>query len=443
MNKTLDIPITFSSMTRFALPTIGAQVFMSIYSMVDSLFVSNLVGTDALSAVNIVSPLIMVIMAISTMLGQGGRALVSAQLGAGERLIARQNFSMLTAISFAGSAVIAIVSLIFLDPLLTMLGANSQVITLCKEYTIPVLIIIPLAMLGMVFDTFFIAEGRPKNGSALSIAGGVANIVLDWLFIAVFGWGVAGAAWATSIGYSVGAVGGFTYFFLHRTGNIFLVKPVFRGQTLLKICTNGVSEMIMMLSGSIVTIVLNNIMIRLAGADGVAAIAVIVYAESLLSALYYGYDYGVSSLASYNFGKGDTKNLQAYFRINIRVSIIAGIVITLASLALAWPLTAIFVRPDTHVFTMAVHGFRIVAVSFLFMGINDFASSFFTALNDGKTSGFIALVRTFILSLATLLVFSWLWGVEGLWFSLPAAEGLTLIISIGYFISKKKVFNYA
>lgn len=443
MEKSLDIPITASSMVRFALPTIGAQVFMSIYSMIDSLFVANLVGTDALSAVNIVMPALMIIMAISTMLGQGGRALVSAQLGAGETLVARQNFSLVTAVSFVSSAILAVLGLVFLNPLLGILGANDQVLQLCREYAVPLFTIIPLAMLGMVFDTFFIAEGRPGVGSGLSVAGGITNIVLDWLFIAVLDWGVAGAAWATGIGYSISAVGGLVYFAFHRTGHLFLVRPVFRGRALLKMSTNGASEMVMMLSGSVVNIVMNNIMIRLAGADGVAAIAVVVYAESLLTALYYGYDYGVSALASYNFGKGDTENLRAYFRINMRITILAGVVISVASFALAWPLTAIFARPDTNVFNMAVGGFRIVAISFLFMGVNDFASSFFTALNDGKSSGIIAFIRTFVLSLATLVVFSALWGVAGVWAALPAAEALSLIVSVGFLVRKRKVFNYA
>lgn len=443
MAESLDIPITAKSMLKFAFPTIIAQVFMGIYGVADGLIVANFVDTDALSAVNIFLPLLMIVMAVATMLGTGGKALVAAQLGASEELTARQNFTAITIVAFVASAILAILGLIFLNPLLFVLGCNEQLLPLCQAYAVPVLIFIPLAILGMELSGFFIAEGKPELGSALLVIGGVINIVLDLLFIGLWGMGIAGAAWASVAGYCFGAIASIAFFVANKKGNIFFVRPVFRMQAIIKMCTNGISEMIMMCSGSIVTIVLNNIMIRLAGSDGVAAITIILYAESILATIYFGYNMGVSPLASFNFGKNDTDNLKAFFRINMIITVIACVGTFILAIIVAQPIIACFARPGTNVFELANSGFFIVALSFIFMGINDFASSFFTALNDGKTSGIISVMRTLVISLATLIIFPIFWGITGVWASMPAAEVLSLAIS-GYFLyTKRSVYHYA
>lgn len=443
MAKSLDMPITFRTMLRFAAPTIAAQLFMSIYSTVDGLFVANLVGTDALSAVNIVMPSLMVILAVASMVSAGGRAFVAAQLGAGKQQEARENFSLVIAVSFGAALALSLAGLVAMDPLLHVMGSDDTLLDLCRAYATPLFIIMPLAMLGMVFDTFFMVEGKPGIGGILSIAGGVLNIILDYLFIALFGWGVAGAAIATGIGYSVSAVVGLVYFAVRRNGNLCLVKPVWRPNALAKISGNGASEMVMMLAGSVSTVVMNNVMMGLAGSDGVAAISIIVYVMSILSAVYYGYDYGVSALASYNFGKDDHERLRRYHSINLRVTIIAGACILGASLIASQSLTGFFARPGTHVFDLAVQGFGICSFAFLVMGVNDYASSFFTALNDGRTSAIIAFMRTFVFTLAALIIMPALWGIVGLWFALPAAELASLAVSSYYLIAKRNVYHYA
>lgn len=443
MAKTLDIPISVSSMARFALPTIFAQVFMSIYSMVDGLFVSNLVSTNALGAVNIVSPILMVILAVGAMLSQGGRALVSAQLGAGRHREARENFSLLVVVAFTVSAFLSAVGLLFLDPLLSILGANEVLLQLCREYAIPILIIIPVAMLSFIASAFLIAEGRPGLGSVLTVVGGLINVALDYVFIALFQMGIVGAALATGIGYAVPALIGMVFFAANRKGNIFLVRPKMRIEALVKMSTNGISEMVMMLSGSVCTVVMNNVMIRLGGADGVAAISIIVYAISILSAIYYGYDYGVSPLASYNFGKHEHTRLKSYYRINMGITAVMGVVMLVVCVLATDVLVGIFARPGTPVYDLATTGLRIVALCFLFMGFNDFASSFFTALNDGKTSGIIAFARTFVISIICLIVLPVLWGLTGLWLAMPAAELISLAVSFYYLHTKKKVYHYA
>lgn len=430
-------------MARFALPTIFAQVFMSIYSMVDGLFVSNLVSTDALGAVNIVYPVMLVILAVGAMLSQGGRALVSAQLGAGRQQEARENFSLLVAVAFVASALLSVAGLVFLDPLLGILGANNELLQLCREYAIPLLIIIPFAMLSFITSAFLIAEGRPGLGSALTVLGGLINVALDYVFIALLHWGVAGAALATGIGYTVPALIGMVFFAANRKGHIFFVRPKMRFEALRKMSTNGISEMIMMLSGSVSTVVMNNVMIRLAGADGVAAISIILYAISILSAVYYGYDYGVSPLASYNFGKREYDRLKSYYRINMRITALMGAVMCVVCIGAADMLVGVFVRPGVPVYDLATTGLRIVAACFLFMGFNDFASSFFTALNDGKTSGIIAFMRTFVITIIFLLLFPALFGLMGLWFAMPAAELASLAVSFHYLYHKKKVYHYA
>lgn len=443
MTKSLDFSISASSMLRFALPTIFAQVFMSVYSTIDGLFVSNLVGTDALSAVNIVMPALMVILAISAMLSAGARALVAAQLGGGNLQGARENFTLVIAFSFGCAFVLSLLGIVFMDPLLMFMGSDQALLSLCRAYALPLFILMPVAMLGMIFNTFFIVDGRPGIGGALSVLGGVVNITLDYVFIAVFGWGVTGAAIATGLGYSLAAAVGVVYFSRRRDEKIHMVRPVWHGRALLKMMGNGASEMVMMLSGSVITVVLNRLMMGLAGSDGVAAVSIIVYSISILSAAFMGYDYGVSPLASYNFGKRDHDRLKRYNRINLCMTAAFGVGIFLAAVLASEQLVGLFVRPDTNVFLLSVEGFGIVSFSFLFMGFNEYASSFFTALNDGKTSAIISFLRTFVLTLAALAVMPRLWGITGLWLAMPVAELASLAVSAYYLVAKRHVYHYA
>lgn len=443
MDHSLNIKITAGKLLKYSLPTIISMVFMSIYTTVDGIFISNYVGTNGLSAINIVMPLMMIVLSIGMMLGAGGNALVAKKMGEGKTAEARQNFSLITLVAFLISVVISVIALIFREPILRVLGADDILIPLSLEYAVPLFIILPFALFGVFFQMFFIADGKPQLGMIISVLGGVTNIVLDYLFIAVYGMGLFGAALATGIGYSVPAVIGLFYFALQRKGNLFFVKPVFDWHVIAKSSANGASEMVTMLSTSVITIVFNNILIRLAGADGVAAITIILYIQGILSSVYMGYSSGIGPIISYNYGKEDTDKLKKIYSLSLRIILAMSITSLAVSLIFAEPLVGIFAEKGTAVFSMSVEGFRIFAVSFIFMGFNGFSSAMFTALNNGKISAILSFFRTLVFILIMALVLPLIWGITGVWIATPVAEVLAIFMTVYYFKKMKPVYKYA
>ena len=442
MQHTLDRSISPGMLLRFSLPTIASSIFMSVYSSVDGVFVSRLIGTDALSAVNLVMPLVLFAMVIGTMFGAGGNALVAKKLGEGKNEEAKQDFSLLVAVAFVVSCALCILGLVFLGPLLRLLGADAGLLGLCRDYAVPTLLLYPLSVFSMLFQMSFITVGRATVGLLLSVAGGLTNIALDYWFIAKLGGGIAGAAIATGIGYAVPALAGLVYFWAFRRGSLYLVRPRWRWRVIAKSCSNGASEMVGSLSSGIVTLLLNNILMRLAGADGVAAITIILYAQGVLSSAYMGYSYGVAPIISYNYGKQDTARLKRIYSLSLRGITALSLAVFVLSLAFAQPLVAIFTQPGTPVFTLAVHGYRVFSVCFLFMGVNAFASALFTALSNGRVSAILAFFRTLVFFTGAVLGLAWLLGVEGVWMAIPLAEVLGLAMALYYFRKMRPVYGY-
>ncbi len=441
--QALDRKITMGMLFRFSLPTILSTVLMGIYWSVDGIFVSRLISTDALSAINIVMPIITFSLAIGHMFGSGGNALIAKKLGEGKGHEARQNFALLNVVALVVSVSLSVLGLVFLDPILRLLGADETLMGYCRAYAIPTLLLISFTISGTLFQMAFITVGKPKWGLIIALLGGVVNMVLDYLFIAVFRWGLMGAALATSIGYSIPSVVGLLYFLFARNGSLYLVKPRLDFSVICKSCTNGASEMVSSLSSGVVTILLNRILMRLGGANGVASITIILYVQGLLSSVYFGYVSGISPIVSYNYGKGDRERLKRIYSLSLKAITATSIVTLLASLAFTKPLVSIFAPSGSEVFQMAVEGFRIFSVSVLFMGLNVFSSAWFTALNDGRVSAILALFRTFIFIVASAILLPLVFGISGVWLSKPMAEILAFCMSVYYFKKMKHVYQYA
>lgn len=443
MEQSLDIQMKPLTLLKFALPTMIANLFMSIYMTVDGIFVANCVNTNALSAVNIVMPYVMIVLALGTMIGTGGSAIVSLQLGQGKKEEAKQNFSFLSLVCFVACVIVSILSLVFRESLLRVLGASDIIFDYCVDYATPLFCVAPLALLGMALQSFFIAAGKPGLGMTFSLMGGVANIFLDWLFIAVLGWETTGAALATGIGYSIPGIAGIVYFAVARKGTLYFVKPKWRGSVLFKTITNGSSEMVAMTASGITTVIMNNIMMGLKGENGVAAISILVYTMSLLTAIYMGYALGVAPITSYNLGAGFTDKLKREHSINLRIIAISSVAMYLLGLVLRNPLISIFTDEGTAVFEMAAEGYWLFSISYLYMGFNMYASSFFTALGDGKTSAMISFCRGLIFLTIALYGMSALFGIIGLYLAMPLAELLGLGLTIFYLKQRKGKYHYA
>lgn len=430
----LDREIHPGMLLRFALPTILSTVFMSVYTSVDGMFVARLVNTDALSAVNIVMPLVFVASGIGMMFGSGGNALVAKKLGEKKSQEAREDFSLLLVTAFVLSMAIVILCAIFLKPLLRLLGADESLMTYCIPYMIPVLISLPFSIFGTMLSMSYITVGKANFGLAMSVLGGVLNIVLDWLFIAIFDMGIAGAAVATSIGYATTSIIGLLYFVFSRKHELYVVKPKWRPQTIIKSCTNGSSEMIGVFAGSIVAILFNNILMRLAGADGVASITIMLYVQALFNAVYRGYSTGIAPIISYNYGAGNRDRLKKIHSISLKMIAVASVVLTVICIVLAPAMVGFFAGNNMSVYEMALHGFRIFSTSCLFVGVNVYASAWFTALNDGRTSAILSFCRAVVFLVVPVLVLPIFIGLDGVWVSIPVGEILALLMSIYYFV---------
>lgn len=437
----LEHKVTFRWLILFALPTILSSIFSCLYTTVDGIFVARWVDTDALSAINITMPMIYLASALGMMFGTGGNALVAKKLGEGKTREAQEDFSLLMLVAFVFSVVLAIICFIFLNPLCRFLGSDTALLSYCRQYMIPVLISVPFAVFGMVFQLSFITVGKAGLGATLSVIGGVLNIVLDWLFISVFQWGLAGAAIATSIGYAFPSVVGVIWFCVNRKQILHVVRPKWRLRTIIDSCVNGSSEMVSVLAFSVITILFNRILMNLGGSDGVASLSIIWYAQGLFGGMFRGYINGIASVVSYNFGRKDKAQLEKVFRISVWTLGITGIAVMILSFFAGATVVDFFAKNNENVQKIALHGFRIVATSFPMLAYNVFGSGWFTALNDGKTSAILSFCRTVIFMVIPVLILPQLLEMDGVWLSITAGEMLSIIMTIYYFVKYKGMWK--
>lgn len=419
---------TVRSLLRFALPTIVTMLFMGLYTIGDTIFVSRFVNTDALSAVNIVTPVVNLIVGLGTMLAAGGSAIAARRMGAGETETASQDFTL---IIFCGAALGILISLagtVFLDGIVWKLGASGALYPYCREYLFILLLFTPASMLQVLFQNLIITAGRPGFGMVLSIGAGAANAVLDYIFMVPLDMGIAGSALGTGMGYLIPAAVGLG-FFLSGKGTLRFTKPAFRPMVIMESCANGCSELVSQAAAAVTTFLFNRTMLRLLGEAGVAAVTIMIYTQFLLTAFFTGFSMGIAPILSYNYGRRDSPRLRKLLGISLRFITAASVLTFIVSMACGPLLTGIFSPPGTAVYHIAREGFLIFPVSFLFCGVNIFASSAFTALSDGRRSAFISFLRTFGLITLFLLALPKVLGVTGVWLAVPAAEFLTVLVS--------------
>jgi len=442
MRIQLSEHFTYKKLFLFVLPSIVMMLFTSIYSIIDGLFVSNFVGKTAFAAVNLIMPIFGALSAIGFMLGTGGSAIVAKTLGEKKEDLANQYFSMLIYAIIAGGVTISLVAQLFVRPVSILLGAEGDLLEYCVLYCRIMLISLPCFMLQCAFQTFFVAAEKQKLGLYLSIISGVLNMVFDFLFIAVFHWGIAGAAIATAIGEVFGGIFPIVYFARKNNSLLKLTRTKFYPKDLLKACTNGSSELLSSLSSSLVGALYNLQLLKFAGENGVAAYGTIMYVNFIFAAIYLGYSMGCAPIVSYNYGAENHDELRNLFKKSIRAIVCTGVILVAMAQLLTVPLASIFVGYDKTLFAMTCSGFRICAMSFLICGINIFGSSFFTALNDGLTSALISFLRTLVFQCAAVVLFSALWGLDGIWWSIVAAEVMAVAVTLAFLAGKRKKYGY-
>ncbi|MBQ8194054.1 MAG: MATE family efflux transporter [Oscillospiraceae bacterium] len=442
MNIQLSEHFTYSKLLRFTLPSIVMMIFSSIYGVVDGYFVSNYVGKTPFAAVNFIMPFLMVLGAVGFMLGTGGSALISKTMGEGDRDKAKRIFSLLVYVGAALGIVIAALGIIFIEPVAVLLGAEGDMLADCVLYGRIILLALPALLLQFEFQTYFVTAEKPQLGLAVTVAAGVTNMVLDWLFMAVFQWGIVGAASATAISQAVGGITPLFYFASDNSSLLRLTKTRIDGRVLLKTCTNGSSELMSNISMSIVGMLYNVQLMKYAGEDGVAAYGVLMYVNFIFISAFIGYSVGTAPVVGYHFGalnKAELKNLLK--RSAVIIGIFSVCMLALGQL-LAQPLSALFVGYDEALMDMTLRGFRIFSFSFLFAGTAIYGSAFFTALNDGLTSALISFLRTLVFQIAAVLILPVFFDIDGIWLSVVAAEVVAASVTLAFLFGKRKKYGY-
>lgn len=433
---------TYGKLLKFTMPSIVMMIFTSVYGVVDGFFVSNYVGKTAFTAVNFIIPLLMVLGALGFLFGTGGSALVARTLGERDAEKANRIFSLLVYVSLTLGVLLAAVGMVILEPVARLLGAEGQLLDDCVLYGRIVLCALPAYILQMEFQSFFVTAEKPKLGLAVTVASGVANMVLDALLVGVIPLGLVGAALATAVSQAVGGLVPLVYFGRKNSSLLRLTKTNFDGKALLKTCTNGSSELMSNVAMSMVSMLYNVQLLALAGEDGVSAYGTMMYVNLIFLAVFIGYSIGTAPVVSFHFGAQNHGELKGLLKKSVIIIGICSVAMLGLGFLLARPLSLLFVGYDAALLDMTIEGFYIFAFSFLFAGYAIFCSGFFTALNDGLTSAVISFLRTLVFQIAAVLLLPLVWGIDGIWWSIVVAELMAAVVGVIFLFIKRRKYQY-
>ena len=432
----------YKRLLKFVFPSIIMMVFTSIYGVVDGLFVSNIVGKAAFAAINLIMPVNMIFGGIGFMLGTGGSALVAKTLGEKEPEKANRYFTMMILITAIIGVITSAIGIGIMRPVSLLLGADEAMLPNCILYGRIMMAFNVSFMLQNAFQGFLITAEKPSLGLAVTVIAGITNMVLDALFIGVFHWGVAGAAFATGVSQCVGGLIPLFYFLRPNRSLLRLVKTKLELRPIVKACVNGSSEMVSSVTSSVVGILYNFQLLKYAGQNGVASYGVLMYVQFILAAIFIGYSMGIAPVIGYHYGADNHSELKNLLKKSTLLMVGIGSIMELTAEIFAIPLAQIFVGYDVDVLNMTVHALRISSLAFLITGFNIFASSFFTALNNGGVSAAISFLRTFIFKFSTVLILPLIVGLDGIWWADVSAEIFAFLLSIIFLVTQRKKYHY-
>lgn len=438
----LSDKFNYRKLMRFTAPSIIMMVFTSIYGVVDGFFVSNFVGKTPFTAVNFIMPFLMILGSIGFMFGTGGSALIAKTFGEGETEKANRIFSLIVYTSAACGAILAVLGIIFIRPFAAALGAEGSMLDDCVTYGVVILSALPAYILQFEFQCLFSTAGKPTLGLVVTVAAGLTNMVLDALLVAVFPFGLVGAAAATAISQCVGGIIPIFYFARKNGSNLRLGKTHFDKRALGQVTLNGSSELMSNISMSVVSMLYNTQLLKYAGQDGVAAYGVLMYVSMIFQAVFIGYATGTAPVIGYRYGAQNHKELKDLLKKSVIIIGIFAVIMFTAAQLFAKPLSVLFVGYDDGLLEITVRAFAIFAFSFLFSGFAIFGSSFFTALNNGPVSAAISFLRTLVFQISAVLIFPLIWGVDGIWISIVAAELMAVAVTLLFLKINRKKYHY-
>jgi len=436
MSYTIAKKFNLLSLLKFTVPAIIMMLFMSLYTIVDGIFISRFIGTTALSGLNIVYPFISFIHAVAIMFAAGGSAIIAIKMGEGKNDEARSAFSLIVYTGIFLGICISILGNVFIHEIIRFLGASPVLERYSYDYLKIIISFTPFFILQILFQTFFITAGKPELGLRMTIVSGITNAVLDYIFMKTFGMGMAGAALATVSGYFIIAMFGIVYF-LKKRNNLYFVKVKMKWEIIKESCINGSSEMVTDISSGVVTFLFNIVMMKYMGEKGVAAITIILYSQFVFIAVYLGFSMGTAPIISYNYGNQNKAQLKRIFKICSKLIMSSSIGVFILSLIFAKYIVGFFAPEGTEVYAIAKKGFSLFAIGYLFAGYNIFSSSLFTALSNGKISAIISFMRTLVFIVLGIFFLPMVFKVNGIWLAVPFAEILSILVSL-YFIKRER-----
>lgn len=433
---------TYKKLFKAVVAPVLMMVFTSIYGIVDGLFISNVEGKTAFAAVNIIMPVTMALGAIGFMFGAGGSAIVSKTLGEGDTEKAQSVFTAVVIVNAITAIVVSVIALIFIEPIAVLLKADESMLDYAVKYGRILLIGEIFFMTQNLFQNFFIVAERPLLGFIVTVCAGVTNMILDALFVWVFRFGVEGAAIATVISQIIGSIIPVVYFARKNQSLLKFTKPDFKPEYIIKTITNGSSELLSNISASLVSMVYNAQLMRYTGEDGVTAYGIIMYASFIFAAVFIGYAIGTAPIVGYNYGAKNHDELKNIFQKSIKLNAVAGVIMAGISIVLSKLLCSIFVGTDAELTEFSAHAMRIYSLSFIVMGLNIYTSAFFTALGNGLISAIVSAFRTLVCQISTVYILPLIWEVDGIWFSILAAELLALALGVFFLVKYRKKYEY-
>lgn len=443
-NNTIKLSdhFTYKKLLRFTVPSIVMMICTSMYGVIDGIFVSNYIGKMSLAAINFIMPVLYIFAMFGYMFGAGGSALVSKTLGEGNRKRANGLFSLFVYISIIFGVFMTVSGYFFMRPLVQWFGAEGELLEQSLIYGHIFLLALTAWILMYVFQLFFITAEKPKLGLMVTIASGVTNIVLDALFIVVFEWGIAGAAAASAIGQLVSGVFPIVYFARENSSILRLTKPVIDFKAILQGFANGSSELVSGMSASFGSILYNVQLLKYAGENGVAAYGVLMYISMIVTSIFNGYSSGIVPVIGYHYGACNHDELKSLLKKSvIVVGLFSTSIFTLSEL-LAYPIAKVYVGYDEELMRITTQGFFVYSFAFLFMGMSVFASSFFTALNNGTVSAMVAFLRTLVFETTAIILLPIVFGVDGIWGSIVLAELMAAVVGAGFIYRMRRRYCY-
>ena len=444
MKIQLSDHFTYKRLIRFTLPSIVMMVFTSIYGVVDGFFVSNFAGKTPFAAVNLIIPFLMLVATVGFMFGTGGTAIVAKAFGEGDSERANRYFSLFVYVAFGLGVIIAVLGFIFIRPISILLGAQGELLENCVVYARIILVALPFYVCQLLFQSFFVTAEKPHLGLAVTVSSGLTNMVLDAVLVMLLPgpYKLAGAAVATAMSQVVGGVVPLFYFFRKNSSILRLQKTSMDLRAILQACVNGSSEFMSNVSMNLVGMLYNIQLLAYAGEDGVAAYGVMLYVSMVFSAAFIGYSIGTAPIVGYHDGARNCAELHGLLHKSLGMIGLFGLLMVAAAQLLAVPLARLFVGYDAGLLELTVNGFRIFALSFLFMGFAIFGSGFFTALNDGVTSAIISFLRTLVFQVAAVQLLPRLLGIQGIWWSIVVAEVMAVVLAGIFLLVKRRRYGY-